>query len=191
MTDEKNRGGRPLAYEELGPDFVDATVLKLSKDGKSIAEWADELGVARSTIDYWRDNVPRFSEVFMRARASEQAWWERQARENLTADRFQQSVWAKTVSARFKSDYAETSRHVHATLPDLTKVSDEELEGRLNYLLAKAGAIDPKTQKVQLAKEHDLSRLSDDQLELLERVLVTLENQNAASGSDSFPEADA
>lgn len=109
MTDEapKHPGGRPSEYFKIGPDFVNQTVLKLAGQGASVAEWAAELGVSRPTIDYWNEHIPEFSEAFTRAKALEQAWWEKTGRDALYADKFNSAVWSKTMSGRFRNDYAE------------------------------------------------------------------------------------
>lgn len=49
-------------------------------DGASIASFAAEIGVARSTINEWMEQHPQFSEAVKIAKAKCAAWWERQGR---------------------------------------------------------------------------------------------------------------
>lgn len=87
----------------------------------------------------------------MRAKIHEQAWWERAGKAGMIADRFNATVWAKSVSARFKDDYSER----------------REVTG--------AGG-GPIQQEVNLRKL-DVSALDDDQLEALETALVSTMGQ--------------
>ncbi len=50
-------------------------------EGASIASFAAEIGVARSSINEWMDQHPDFSEAVKIAKAKCAAWWERTGRE--------------------------------------------------------------------------------------------------------------
>jgi len=103
-------GGRPTDYR---PEYCQKAI-ELGKTGASYAEIASELDVAESTLYLWKDVHPEFSEALTRARQEAKVWFERLGRENLTADRFQSSLWAKQVSCRFPDDYREKQAVEHS-----------------------------------------------------------------------------
>lgn len=49
-------------------------------EGASIASFAAEIGVARSTINQWAEDYPEFSEALKKAKAKCAAWWETRLR---------------------------------------------------------------------------------------------------------------
>ena len=67
---------RPTDYR---PEYCDA-VIEHMKDGASLTSFAAEINVARSTINYWMDSFPEFSESVKIAKAKCAAWWELQGR---------------------------------------------------------------------------------------------------------------
>lgn len=95
--------GRPSLYQ---PEFCERIVDRQS-NGWSLAEVAAEIGVSRQTLMNWADEHPEFLTAMQRAKAAEQAWFERVGREALFADKFQAAVWKKSVEARFRDDYTE------------------------------------------------------------------------------------
>lgn len=66
-------GGRPTKYD---PAYCDQVVEFLT-DGYSLAAFAGEIGVARSTIYEWVDQNPDFSDAVKRAQAKAVLWWEK------------------------------------------------------------------------------------------------------------------
>ncbi len=69
-------GGRPTKYD---PAYCEAVVAHM-RDGASVASFAAEIDVARSTINQWAEDYPEFSEALSRGKAACAAWWERQGR---------------------------------------------------------------------------------------------------------------
>jgi len=69
--------GRPSKYD---PSYCEAIVEHLG-EGASIASFAAEIGVARSTINQWAEDYPEFSEALKVAKAKCAAWWEARLRE--------------------------------------------------------------------------------------------------------------
>ena len=67
--------GRPTLYD---PAYCEALVRHMDT-GMSIASFAAEIDVARSTINEWADKHPEFSEALSRAKAKAAAAWERRA----------------------------------------------------------------------------------------------------------------
>lgn len=68
--------GRPTKYN---PAYCDAIVEHMT-EGASVASFAAEIDVARSTINLWADAHPEFMEALMRGKAKCAAWWERVGR---------------------------------------------------------------------------------------------------------------
>ncbi len=69
-------GGRPSKYD---PAYCEALVMHM-KDGASVASFAAEIDVARSTINQWAEEHPQFSEALSRGKSACAAWWEKQGR---------------------------------------------------------------------------------------------------------------
>lgn len=107
MTEQKPKGpgGRPSLYK---PEYCDR-VIELGREGMSVVEMAAEIGVSRSTLEEsWPEAHEEFSEAFARARELSQAWWERQGRIGLTAERFNAQVYSRSMAARFPKDWRES-----------------------------------------------------------------------------------
>lgn len=69
-------GGRPSKFK---PTYCNLLIEHLA-EGASIASFAAEIGVSRSTINQWAEDNPEFSEALKIAKAKCSAWWERQLR---------------------------------------------------------------------------------------------------------------
>ncbi len=67
---------RPTLYD---PAYCEQIVEHM-RDGASVASFAAEIDVARSTINAWADAHPEFSEALSRGKAACVAWWEKTAR---------------------------------------------------------------------------------------------------------------
>lgn len=81
----------------------------MGRAGMSVVEMCAELECARSTLEAaWPEAHPEFSEAMAVSRIMAQAWWETQGRENLTADKFQASLYSRSMAARFPHDWRET-----------------------------------------------------------------------------------
>ena len=108
MTDEtkpKGPGGRPSLYR---PEYCER-VLEFGREGMSVVEMAAEIGVSRNALEErWPQAHEEFREAFARARELSQAWWERQGRVGLTAERFNAQVYSRSMAARFPKDWRES-----------------------------------------------------------------------------------
>lgn len=98
--------GRPTDYD---PEYCDL-VIDLGKQGKSKAYMAAEIGVARQTLENWAAAHPEFMDAMTRAMTFAQAWWEDAGQKGMTADKFNASVWSRSMAARFPEDWRETTR---------------------------------------------------------------------------------
>ncbi len=96
-------GGRPTDYK---PEYC-KRVVAMGKRGKSPAQMASALGVARQTIDNWGERQPAFLDALARARTEAQRWWEDRGQDALGKDKFQSAVWKTSMQARFREDYTE------------------------------------------------------------------------------------
>lgn len=99
--------GRPSDYD---PSFCEQAI-EFGKQGKSKAYMAAQFGVARQTLDNWTQAHPEFLDAITRAMALAQAWWEDAGQTGMTADKFNASVWSRSMAARFPDDWREVSRH--------------------------------------------------------------------------------
>lgn len=108
MTNEtkpKGPGGRPSLYR---PEYCER-VLEFGREGMSVVEMAAEIGVSRNSLEErWPAAHEEFREAFARARELSQAWWERQGRVGLTAERFNAQVYSRSMAARFPKDWRES-----------------------------------------------------------------------------------
>jgi hypothetical protein len=108
MTNEtkpKGPGGRPSLYR---PEYCER-VLEFGREGMSVVEMAAEIGVSRNALEErWPEAHEEFREAFARARELSQAWWERQGRVGLTAERFNAQVYSRSMAARFPKDWRES-----------------------------------------------------------------------------------
>jgi hypothetical protein len=134
--------GRPSEYY---PAYC-AQAVAFGKQGKSKAYIAAQFGVSRQTLDTWTKAHPEFLDAITRAMALSQAWWEDAGQKGMTADKFNASVWSRSMAARFPEDWRENSRHEHTganggpiQTVDLSQVSDADLD-RLEKIL---GGADP------------------------------------------------
>ena len=89
-------------------------VVELGKEGKSPVQIAVALGVSRPTLLAWAEQYPEFSTALLRAKECEQDWWENMGQTNLGTREFNSAVWSKSMSARFRQDYTDTSKHEHS-----------------------------------------------------------------------------
>lgn len=102
--------GRPSKYN---PDLCER-VIELGREGKSYEQISAAIDVPRSTMDSWARVHPEFSAALTRAKELEHNWWEEVGQSALFADKFQHSVWAKSMSARFREKYTEKQQLEHS-----------------------------------------------------------------------------
>lgn len=101
-------GGRPTAYD---PEFCEK-VIEWGKLGKSRTWIATELNVHRDTLYEWERTHPEFSDALARAKALEQRWWEDAGQDGMRLQGFGQSVWSRSMAARFPKEWREKTAHV-------------------------------------------------------------------------------
>lgn len=99
-------GGRPTDYRAEHC----AQVVELGRQGKSHAQIAAALDVARQTLHNWAAVHPEFLDAITHARDLSQAWFEDKGQGGLEMPGFNASLWAKQVSARFPDDYTDRQK---------------------------------------------------------------------------------
>lgn len=72
MTENVQPVGRPSKYQVAYGNLL----IEHLAEGASIASFAAEIGVARSTINQWAEDHPEFSEALKVGKAKCAAWWE-------------------------------------------------------------------------------------------------------------------
>ncbi len=95
------RVGRPTDYR---PEFCEV-VIKLGALGKSRAQIAAKIGIARSGLARWEEQHAEFRNAMEFARDLALAWWEDQGQDGLNDRSFNAALWSRSMSARFPADY--------------------------------------------------------------------------------------
>lgn len=100
--------GRPTDYR---PEYCDK-VIEWGKQGKSKTWIASEIGVTRETLYEWERVHPEFSDAMARAKVFEQRWWEDAGQDGMKLQGFGQSIWSRSMAARFPKEWREKTAHV-------------------------------------------------------------------------------
>ena len=109
MTQEKPAKrpvGRPTKYK---PEYCEE-VIRLGKEGKSIAQMAAFFDVDKASVFRWAEECDDFRTALARARVHSQNWWEDKAQQNLASRDFNAQLWLKSVASRFRDDYTERTQ---------------------------------------------------------------------------------
>lgn len=101
--------GRPSKYD---PALCER-VIELGREGKSYEQISASIDVDRATMNRWAEAHPEFRTALTRAKELEHAWWEEVGQQALFADKFQNAVWSKSMSARFRDKYTEKQQLEH------------------------------------------------------------------------------
>jgi hypothetical protein len=121
--------GRPTKYD---PMYCDMLVAHM-ETGMSVASFAAEIDVARSTINEWAGQYPEFSEALSRAKARSAAAWERRAIK--LADEGGAGAQATMILFGLKNmssdDWKDKIQTEHSGTVGVHTLSDEELERRI------------------------------------------------------------
>lgn len=106
-SQEKRRVGRPTSYD---PAML-ARLIAMGKDGLTVIEMAVELGIAKSTLYKYVEDIDEFSDAFTRAREIAEAHHARNYRTQcgLPQSVFNASGYAKFMGTCFK-DWREPSK---------------------------------------------------------------------------------
>ena len=104
--------GRPTDYK---PALCDR-VLELGAEGKTLAEIAADLDVARSTLNDWRAKHEEFAYAINRALEKAQAWWENNGRIATFGgfDGFNATSYIFQMKNRFRDDWRDKIEQEHS-----------------------------------------------------------------------------
>lgn len=146
--------GRPTAYR---PEFCER-IRDMAREGKTPVEWADQLDVARSTLDNWCEIIPEFSEAYSRARESCQAWWIQQGRKGVFHGKeFNDRQWKTMVYNLFRDDWQdERSINISGTVVHLTQ---DQLARLPDHLIARIADGEPAEVVLASVADDVLGRL--------------------------------
>lgn len=106
----RNPVGRPSDYSP----FMCDEVVRLGREGKSLAEMAAHLGVSKQTFANWQEGHPEFMEAVSLAKTYAQAWWENAGRVGMLMPGFNGAVYNKQVGNRFRDDHGDHSKVEHS-----------------------------------------------------------------------------
>lgn len=129
MSAEKPDGyvfGRPTDYR---PEFCER-VIDWGAQGKSRTWICSELGVVRQTVRTWEGLYPDFLAAMERAMVLSQRWWEDKGQENIQAERFQASMWSRSMAARFPDEWREKSEVDMSARIQVTEVKRTIVDSR-------------------------------------------------------------
>lgn len=138
---EKKLPWRPTKYN---PAMCEKAI-EVGSIGGSQEEIAVELGVCVKTVHIWMDTHPDFLQAMTRAKMLEMVWWERKGRNSLDADRFQASVWSRSMAARFPNKWREKTAVVGGDKDDspikqeLNHTGIDAVLGRISGIAARIG----------------------------------------------------
>lgn len=117
-------GGRPTDYRpeycQLAIDYLD--------EGRSKAELARYLRIARSTLDEWAKNHSEFSEAINRAVEYSEAVWIEIGRENLGNKNFNSRLYELNMKNRFGWSDKKEIKQESTMKVSLSKESQEVLD---------------------------------------------------------------
>lgn len=95
--------GRPSTYD---PSYCEQ-VVEYGKAGKSVTWIAATIGVTRATVYNWMEEHPEFLDAITRSQEAAQLWWEDAGQSGLREDKFNASIWSRSMAARFPKDWRE------------------------------------------------------------------------------------
>ena len=107
-------GGRPTKYTEDLPEAL----LNALAAGKSVTQFAAQIGVHRATIYSWAERHPEFSDALSRGQEASQAYWE---------DQLQKMMYSREVNAPLVKLYFANRFNWH----DKAEVDNKSSDGSM------------------------------------------------------------
>jgi hypothetical protein len=130
----KHAGGRPTKYKAEWVELLPG----MFAEGQSVLEVAVTLGISRAEYYELEKRYPEFMDASTRGKGISQAWWESQGRVNLfdtkgydsetkvsIERKFNDRLWNKNVSCRFRNDWTDKSEIDLTTGPLEIKVTHD------------------------------------------------------------------
>lgn len=100
-TQEKRATGRPMITLDDLPNDWEKQVLSLAKEGGSIIELANLLGISRDTFYEMSKRDEYFSDTIKRCKELSEGWWIENGRTNLQNKDFSYVGWYMNMKNRF------------------------------------------------------------------------------------------
>jgi hypothetical protein len=109
--------GRPTKYDPV----LREKVIDLGKEGKSKAQIAAALEIARNTLDNWAEAHPDFLSALKEAHDLALAWWEDKGQAGIDAGagNFNATAFIFQVKNRFRAEYRDQQDHNHGVSDEL------------------------------------------------------------------------
>ena len=91
-------------------------VIDAGGEGKTLAEMANDLDIARDTLNEWRKAYPEVSAAVKRGLEKSQAWWEGKGRSATfgKVDGFNATSYIFQMKNRFREEWNDTVKQEHA-----------------------------------------------------------------------------
>lgn len=124
--------GRPTDYK---PEYCQMIVEHMT-EGASVTSFAAEIGKSRSTINLWMDAFPEFMEAVKTGKAKCAAWWEKKSRINAVEGGGNATLCIFGLKNMAPDEWREKQEIEHSGKIDYSNISDEELDRKLNDLIA-------------------------------------------------------
>jgi hypothetical protein len=141
MPKPKRKVGRPSKYD---PSFC-ALVVELGRNGKSKAQMAAAIGIARSNMAIWEKEHPDFQDAIREAMDLSLAWWEDIGQEHMLRPGCNSAMFIFQMKNRFRDDYRDL-QHQHGEhritqtqQPQIASMSESETTKWIQKLLEEQG----------------------------------------------------
>lgn len=115
--------GRPTDYR---PEFCEQ-VVEHCRDGRSLASFCNEIGIARQTLYQWRARFSLFNDACSRALIAAQTWFEERCRNGLEDRNFNSRLAEFLMAAQFRDDYAPQTQRIELTGANGTPLNQRSL----------------------------------------------------------------
>jgi hypothetical protein len=126
---DKNITGRPSKFGDVWTEENQKKTLELYSEGAGDIEIIALLGIARDTFYNWLKDKEKlvFSDTIKRGKVLSQVWWERNGRMNLHSKDFNNNLWARNMTCRFKEDWSEKQEEKNTIINIVDKGKDYEV----------------------------------------------------------------
>lgn len=116
-------GGRPTEYK---PEFCQMLIDHMI-EGYSFESFAAVVDSSRATIYRWREDQIEFRDAFDQAREKCRLFWEKSGIAGMNKGKdFNQAVWAKNISCRFREEWTDQSKSDVNTTSEIKIVIDSD-----------------------------------------------------------------
>lgn len=103
---DKHPAGRPSKYK---PEHCQLA-LDLMRKGYSKVAVAAEIGINRSNLFQWIEEIPEFRDAIKQGELLSQAWWEREGLIGLRDGKLNSRLWEINVRNRFREDWSNVGQ---------------------------------------------------------------------------------